>query len=229
MKKIIPLFLLFFTFLIGCKNSSKETENKEEITAESTSKENPIPAKIAMANGFENFKDLNEIEFTFNVKVNDTLRSERSWKWFPKSHKIQLSEKRETITYTKDDSLSGKSLMADQKFINDSYWFLFPYQLMWSNYESTYSEKEIAPISNKEMQMLTINYKGKGGYSPDDSYRVYFGDDNMIQEWTYISSNGRELTTTWEDYETFNGISISKMHKSEDSTFQLYFTNIKMQ
>ena len=228
MKKIITLSLLFIS-VIGCKDNPKEMENQKETTTKSISKENPITTKIAEANGFEHFNDLNEVDFTFNVKVNDTLRSERSWKWFPKTNKVELTEKGETISYTQGDSLSGKELAADQKFINDSYWLLFPYQLMWSNYESNYSEKEVAPISNKEMQMLTVNYKGKGGYSPDDSYKVYFNDEDMIQEWTYISSEGRELTTTWEDYEKFKGISISKMHKSADSTFQLYFTNIKLE
>jgi hypothetical protein len=226
MKKVISLCMIL-TFLIGCKDDSKKNENSENQALETPSEELPITAKIANANGVEKFKELEELNFTFNVKLNDTLRSERAWKWFPKSKKVELTEKGETISYTQGDSLTEKTLAVDQKFINDSYWFLFPHQLMWSDFESTYNEKGIAPISKDEMQMLTVNYKGKGGYSPDDSYRVYFGDDNMIQEWTYISSTGRELTTTWEDYETFKGIPISKMHKTADSSFQIYFTDIK--
>jgi hypothetical protein len=226
MKKVITL-CLFLTILIGCKEDSKNNEQSENQEVEITSEELPIATKLANANGVEKFKDIEELNFTFNVKVNDTLRSERAWKWFPKSKKVELTEKGETITYIQGDSLTEKTLAVDQKFINDSYWFLFPHQLMWSDFESTYNEKGIAPISNDEMQMLTINYKGKGGYSPDDTYHLFFGDDMMIKEWTYVSSTGRELTTTWEDYETFKGIPISKMHKSADGSFQLYFTGIK--
>ena len=225
MKKIITLCMLL-TFLIGCKDDSKNVEVSEDAIIETTSEELPITAQIANANGMEKFNELDELNFTFNVKVNDTLRSERSWKWFPKSKKVELTENGETISYTQGDSLSEKALAADQKFVNDSYWLLFPYQLMWSDFESTYNEKGMSPISNKEMKMLTVSYKDKGGYSPDDSYHIFFGDDNMIKEWTYVSSTGRELTTTWEDYETFKGIPIAKMHKSADSSFQLYFTDI---
>lgn len=217
---------MLFTFLVGCKNDSKNVDGDENVT-EAKAEEISIPTQIANANGIEKFKELEEINFTFNVKVNDTLRSERAWKWFPKTKRIELKEKGETISYTQGDSLNEKALGADQKFINDSYWLFFPYQLEWSEFESTYNEKGIAPISKEEMQMLTVSYKGKGGYSPDDSYHIFFGDDYMIKEWTYVSSGGRELTTTWEDYETFKEIPVSKMHKSEDGTFQLFFTDIE--
>ncbi len=225
MKSILTLCLLL-SILIGCKDKSDKTGNSELSTTEISSEELPITKKIANANGLEDFQKLEELNFTFNVKVNDTLRSERAWKWFPKTKKIVLTEKGETISYTQGDSLNDKTLAADQKFINDSYWLLFPYQLVWSEFESNYNEKAIAPISNQEMQKLTINYKGKGGYSPDDSYHLFFGDDMMIKEWTYVSSTGRELTTTWEDYETFKGVPISKMHKTADGSFQLYFSDI---
>ncbi|RKS43412.1 hypothetical protein BC962_2968 [Gillisia mitskevichiae] len=226
MKKILSLCLLL-TFLIGCKDNQSKSEGLEATVSEIKSEELPITAQIANANGMEKFNELDELNFTFNVKVNDTLRSNRAWKWFPKTKKVELTEKGETISYTQGDSLTENALAADQKFINDSYWLLFPYQLMWSDFESTYNEKGISPISNEEMKMLTVSYKGKGGYSPDDSYHIFFGEDNMIKEWTYVSSTGRELTTTWEDYETFKGIPIAKMHKSADSSFQLYFTDIK--
>ncbi|TVZ27377.1 hypothetical protein JM83_2414 [Gillisia sp. Hel_I_86] len=227
MKRIIVL-CMFFTFLVGCENKAEKTKNSDNSISEVTPEELPITTQIANANGIEKFKELEEVYFMFNVKVNDTLRSKRAWKWFPKSKKIELTEKGETISYIQGDSLSEKALAADQKFINDSYWLLFPYQLMWSDFEATYNEKGIAPLSNEEMKMLTVSYKGKGGYSPGDSYHIFFGDDNMIMEWTYVSSTGRELTTTWEDYETFKGIPIAKMHKTADSSFQLYFTNIKL-
>lgn len=227
MKKIITLCMLT-VFLVSCKNEANKNDELDNSSVTKTSEEVSITEKIANANEIEKFKDLDELNFTFNVKTNDTLRAERSWKWFPKSKKIELTEKGETIRYTQGDSLSEQAIAADQKFINDSYWLLFPYQLKWSDFESTYNEKEIAPISNEEMQMLTINYKGKGGYSPDDSYHIFFGEDYMIKEWTYVSSTGRELTTTWEDYETYKGIPIAKMHKSADSSFQLYFTDIKL-
>ena len=228
MKKLFT-FLLLSTLLIGCKDNSKNSESDKSAAVDSTSAVVPVTTKLANANGMEKFKELNELDFTFNVSVNGEVRSQRDWKWSPKTNKVTLSEKGETISYTKGESLDSTAMAADQKFINDTYWLLFPYQLMWSTYEFDPVQKATAPISNKEMQQLTIKYIGNGGYTPGDTYKLYFEDDLMIKEWTYISSDGRELTTTWEDYETFKGVPIAKMHKSADSTFQLYFTNIKVE
>ena len=223
MKKILSLCMLLL-LLTGCKNEPKTTD----ISEGSSVTEEPIPTKIAYANGFNNFKKVNQINFTFNVKVNDTVRSQRSWKWFPKENKIELTEKDEVFSYLKNDTLNEKAKAADQKFINDTYWLLFPYQLMWSNFEAEFYQTATTPISQQQMQGLTVKYSGDGGYTPGDTYRLYFTDDLMVKEWTYESSGGRTLSTTWEDYETFNGITISKMRKSEDGSFQLYFTDIEV-
>lgn len=223
MKKFLPLFTVLL-LLAGCKNEPK----KADFSETSASNEAPITTKIAYANGFENFEKVNQLNFTFNVKVNDTVRSQRSWKWYPKENKIELTENDETFSYIKKDSLDEQSKAADQKFINDTYWLLFPYQLMWSNFESEFHQTATAPISQQQMQGLTVTYSSDGGYTPGDTYRLYFSDDLMVKEWTYESSGGRTLSTTWEDYETFNGITISKMHKSEDGSFELYFTDIEV-
>ncbi len=95
MKKILFLFA-FTAFLSSCKNETKTEENSQTAQAEtdlSTSQ------KIANANGFENFEKVKEIDFTFNVKVGDTLRSSRAWKWYPKENKVAMTEKDSTASY----------------------------------------------------------------------------------------------------------------------------------
>jgi hypothetical protein len=223
MKNFLALCAVLI-LLAGCKNESEKTDIPESLS----SKEESITAKIAYSNGFENFEQVNQLNFTFNVKVNDTVRSQRSWKWSPKENKIELTEKGETFSYIKKDTLDEQANAADQKFINDSYWLLFPYQLMWSDFNFEYNQTATAPISHQQMQGLTVNYSSDGGYTPGDTYRLYLSDDLMVKEWTYESAGGRTLTTTWQDYETFNGITISKMRKSPDGSFQLYFTDIEV-
>jgi len=224
MKKI--LFLFAFTALLSsCKNETKSEENSETAKSE----ENLTTSqKIANANGLENFEKVEELDFTFNVKVNDTVRSSRSWKWYPKENKVAMTEKDSTNSYTRNsDNLSEAEKAMDSKFVNDSYWLLFPYQLVWSDASFTEEKDVTAPISKEKMNKLTVAYSEKGGYTPGDTYDVYYDNDYMIKEWVYkASGGGREMTTTWEDYETYKGIKISKMHKSEDGSFQLYFTDI---
>ncbi len=223
MKKLLFLLMLG-CFVISCN------EKKKEQDAPSEDPNLEIHEKIAMANGFKEFDSISELKFTFNVKVNDTLRSERQWVWNLKSDKISLTEKDSTMSYTKKDSLAKEKEYIDQRFVNDSYWLLFPYQLKWSDAEISEAKTAKAPISGEEMQMLTVSYPSEGGYTPGDSYDIYFDDDYMIQEWVYkASGGGREMATTWEDYEDFNGVKISKMHKSGDGSFELFFTNISVE
>ncbi|TBW27541.1 hypothetical protein [Gramella sp. KN1008] len=222
MKKYFPLLLL--VLISACNNQKKQTEEINE------DHEPEVHEKIAMASGFENFDSIEKINFTFNVKVNDTLRAERKWAWNVKSDKISLTEKDSTMSYTKKDSLAEDKKSIDRRFVNDSYWLLFPYQLKWSDAEFSEPKTSEAPISEKEMQMLTVSYPSEGGYTPGDSYDIYFDEDYMIREWVYKSANGqRESPSTWEDYKEFKGMKIATMHKSKDGSFELYFTDISVE
>lgn len=224
MKKLI-LFVTCSILLTGCKNENNTAQVSEE---ESTATGDPLTTQIAIANGFENFEDVKQLNFTFNVKVNDTLRSSRTWNWYPQEDKVELIENGTSFSYENDGDFDETEKAADQKFINDTYWLLFPYQLEWSDYENTYTKEVAAPISKQQMQQLTVKYDGDGGYTPGDTYHIFFNDDKIIQEWTFESSGGRTLTTTWEDYETYNGLKIAQTHKTEDGSFELFFTDIKV-
>lgn len=223
MKKTITLILLSLT-VIAC---NQEKKKKEEVAGDPNLE---VHEKIAMANGFEKFDSISKINFTFNVKVNDTLRSQRRWSWNIKTDKISLTEKDSTMSYTKKDSLAEDKKYIDRRFVNDSYWLLFPYQLKWSDAEFSEVKTAKAPISEKEMKMLTVSYPSEGGYTPGDSYDIYFDEDYMIREWVYKSSDGqRESPSTWEDYKDFDGIKIATMHKSKDGNFELFFSDISVE
>ncbi len=201
------------------KNISK-TREKITTTAEA----------IAYANGIKNWDKVKEIKFTFNVDK-DTTHFERSWHWKPKENIVTMINENDTITYnrTKLDSLSQR---VDQGFVNDKYWLLAPFNLVWDikSFASKHYVKSVAPISGKEMQKLTIIYNNEGGYTPGDAYDFYFEGDFIIKEWVYRQKNAEEpsLTTTWEDYESFNGIKIAKTHKRNEGDWTLHFTNIQV-
>ncbi|PRX45818.1 hypothetical protein [Salegentibacter salegens] len=220
--------LLFFTFLISalisCKNN--ETNIGKETAAET---DRSIEQQIAEAHGLNNFAEVEEIQFTFNVKVEDSLRTSREWTWNPQTDEIRLTEGDISRTYTKTDNIAENDKDIDQKFINDSYWFLFPFQMVWSDAEISEEKTGVAPISKKEMNYLEVSYKGEGGYTPGDTYVVYYKDDYLLEEWIYKSADGqREMPTTWEDFEDFQGLKISKSHKSPDGSFELFFTDIEV-
>lgn len=221
MKKIIALSLLTVASLVGCKNTEKEN------TAKTVSDPKAVAEKIAEAHGFANWKNVAEIGFTFNVD-RDTAHYERSWLWNVKTQDVRLISGNDTIQFNRG-SVTDSLRQADSGFVNDKFWFLFPYQLMWDKGTVlTYSEKEIAPISKKEMHKLTVVYPDSGGYSPGDGYDAYFGDDYVLQEWIYRKGHAVEpsLITTWESYSDIHGLKIATTHIKDSGNWKLYFTNV---
>ena len=217
MKSLVTLTFLFL-IAYSCKQDSKKATAEPE-------KELTTAQKIANAHGIQNWKNVSKIEFTFN-----TSRSNRAWSWEPKSQNVVLISKGDTIAYNRS-KVDSTSMQADRGFINDKYWFLAPFQLVWDK-GTTISDvvKEMAPISNVEMNKITLTYSNEGGYTPGDAYDFYFGDDYIIKEWIFRKGNAPEpsLMTTWEDYEDFNGLKIAKMHRNPKDDWQLYFTGISV-
>lgn len=226
------LFLCFIITVSACKEvtkSSEETTSRELIPEPDANPNRTIGETIAYKNGFENWKNVSEIQFTFNVDRNGN-HFERSWTWNPKTDAVIMHSAQDTVAYNRAsmDSITQKT---DAGFINDKYWLLAPYNLVWDKeIQTSKKENVIAPISKDTLNQLTIVYGNDGGYTPGDAYDFYFGKDFVIKEWVYRKGNDSlpSMTTTWEEYEDFNGLNIAKMHKDETGSFKLYFTNIKV-
>jgi hypothetical protein len=223
MKKSIGIILLVSLFLMSYKADKKENEN---ILPEQKLN---VLEKIAHANGFENWKNVKEIQFTFNVDRAGN-HTERSWIWNTKTNDVTSKTDKETVTYNRN-SLNDETSKTNAKFINDKFWLLVPFQLNWDAENFTYKHTKTAeaPISKKTMQKLTIVYGNEGGYTPGDAYDLYFEDDYILKEWIFRKGNQKEpsMTTTWEDYTEINGLKIAQTHINNEG-FKLYFTNIKV-
>ena len=214
----IALTLLFF---IACKKEKTETKQpKLEIS---------IAEKIAIAHGFENWKHVSEIQFTFNVDK-DSTHFERSWIWYPKTNQVTSITKNDIINYNRS-KIDSTLTKTDSGFINDKYWLLVPFQLIWDQ-GATVSEatKETAPICKSELYKTTITYPNEGGYTPGDAYDIYYSDDFLIKEWVFRKANQKEpsIITTFENYQDFNGIKIALDHKKAEGNWNLNFTNVKI-
>jgi len=112
--KAYPLFVIALLIFSSCKQENKEaTAEVKELT---------IAEKIAQANGIDNWKNVNEIKFTFNVDRADS-HFERSWTWNPKTDDVTMMTSADTVSYNRK-SIDSLSMRADQGFINDKYWLL---------------------------------------------------------------------------------------------------------
>ena len=226
---VLSLILVLF----ACKESSSHTAEDDSTTIETVQENNKkltTAETIAYKSGLEQWKEVNEISFTFNVDRGEK-HFERSFTWYPKTQKVIYMNSQDTIAYQRGNELDSLQTNADQAFINDKYWLLTPFQLAWDE-GTSFSEKEnqVAPISKDTLSMLTITYGSEGGYTPGDAYDLYYGNDFLIREWVFREGNSDtpSMVNTFEDYEDFNGLKIAKTHKDSTGNFNLHFTNISV-
>ncbi|MFD2828701.1 hypothetical protein ACFSYG_19640 [Leeuwenhoekiella polynyae] len=228
MKKTL-LTLLALMALVACKNESKtETieSSVEPVKLDRTSEEE-IAYKIAQATGIENWDDVAEVQFTFNVDRGDSHFA-RSWKWNPKSDDVTMMSEQDTVAYNRKN-VDSLAMNADKGFINDSFWLLAPMHLVWDEGTVlTVQDTATAPMSEQKMSKITLTYDGDGGYTPGDAYDFFYDDDYRVKEWIYRRGNVSEysMVTTWEGYEDYNGIEIASDHKAPEDAVHLYFTDI---
>jgi len=216
MKSLTPM-LAVLGLVMACNVPATETTHELTPTE-----------KIARAYGIDKFDNMGELDYTFNVQ-RDTILSGRSWRWRPSSGEVVSISNGDTVSY--NNANVGEDLkQVDHRFINDKYWLLFPFQLVWdSDMSFKLTEKQEAPISGKPMNHLVVTYGSEGGYTPGDVYELFLDDNWLIREWVFRKGGSEEpsLVTTWENYKDFDGIKIALDHYSKDRGFRLFFTNVK--
>lgn len=215
--------IAFIALFISCKIDKKETPKEQ-------TKDLSVLEKIANAHGFENWKSVEEINFTFNVD-RDSTHFERSWTWNPRNNGVISISGTDTLKYNRA-TMDTLAIKANAGFINDRYWLLAPFNLIWDgdNFTHEHIAATTAPISNQPMQKLTIVYGDEGGYTPGDAYDFYFNDDFLIREWVFRKGNQEEPSTmtTWENYTDINGFKLALDHKRPGENFNLYFTGVEL-
>lgn len=223
MKKI-SLLSIIFLFIFSCK---KDTNNSNETSKPNQSeKVETILTKIANAYGYENWDKVEKVNFSFVVNPGEN-ESLRRWEWNPKSGKVTLNSKDNNISYQRGN-IKEEYIDTDRAFVNDSFWLLFPFHLVWDDIKYDVVENSKSPIHNKETTKLIVRYPEEGGYTPGDKYEVYINDDFQILEWTYHPKGKEEpaLANTFEDLSNFDGIKVNMIHRNPDTGFQLNFRDV---
>jgi hypothetical protein len=175
------------------------------------------------------------MDYTFNVEFGGKKIS-RKWEWNPKTKEITYwgkdkNGKEVTLTYNRNDKMDEKTKKIDAAFINDNYWLLFPFHLVWdTNVKFTDEGMKKYPIGNGEGRCLAVQYSNKVGYTPGDQFDLYLNKNNMIHEWIYLHGGSKKnpRPATWEGNKTYGGFTISTMHKGPGKTFKLWFSDVKV-
>lgn len=213
------LAIILPALILGCTNNKNESTEVEELSD---------IERIAKAYGIDNFHDLKQLQYTFNVARQDTLLVSRKWVWNKESGDIIMINQGDTVNYKLSD-ITEDLKTTDHRFINDKYWLLFPFQLVWDkDMTPTNMGMHKAPISGQQRTKLTIQYGSEGGYTPGDAYDLYLDENWIIREWEFRKS-GKDSpgsAISWEGYMDYNGIKIATNHNNIESGLRIYFTDI---
>ena len=220
--KSLYLSLVCLLLVFSCKSEKKEIAVDEETVQLS------VAEKIANAHGYKNWDDVDKVAFTFKVDRDTIKGNGRSWVWFPKNDSVYMKAGTQELRYSRK-SLDSVPANADKAFINDKFWLLVPFQLVWDKTATISEAKKVeSPIHKEQLDMITVTYPIEGGYTPGDAYDIYFDENYLIKEWSYRQGNSLKpsLSNTFENYQDFNGIKIATDHKKDNGNWNLNFTDV---
>ncbi|MEM7008800.1 MAG: hypothetical protein AAF462_06645 [Thermodesulfobacteriota bacterium] len=229
-KKLLLLPIAFILF-IAAAYADDDSVEPDAGPDDKTHVVSAIGQKIADAYGFQSFDKVSEIQYTFNARLGDkTIK--RSWVWNPKDNKVTYKENGETVTYNQNDlsSASEEIKDIDAKFINDQYWLIFPFHLVWDDgiRIEVEDQKLDLPLGSGSSTKISVIYPETGGYTPGDIYDLYLDDNSMITKWVYRKggSDAPTRVSTWEDNMELGSITISLNRQDPDSDFRVWFTDV---
>jgi hypothetical protein len=200
----------------------------------------PIVQQIAKAYGFDSFSQIEKIRYTFNAGLGE-IKLNRSWVWEPKTDQVSYDGKDKAgkpvkLTYLRSQVSSQPAVVKeeiDPAFINDQYWLIFPFHLIWDGsvkIEDTGMHK--LPLGKGSATRVLVTYSSVG-YTPGDIWELFVGGDNRIQEWTYHHAGSEKPTVvcTWEDYKKAGPLLISMDHHGSrlGKPMRISFTDVAVQ
>ena len=195
----------------------------------------PPRARLAEAYGLRDFDQVEEMRYTFNVRLPDRVVS-RSWAWEPKTDRVTFmgtAEQGGPVAYERS-VLAGRPderiRKTDPQFVNDHYWLLFPLRLYWDQSATVTADPEPQklPIGAGHAERLVVRYPANEGYTPGDLYELFIDDSGRITQWVYRKGGAPQPTriTTWEGYQKVGPLTLSLDHRSPDGSFRVWFTDV---
>ena len=193
-----------------------------------------LAQSVAEAHGLKRWPEVRAIQFTSHAQLPDRT-VKRTWIWHPPTREvIQYGNDGPALSWKRDElaDASGDVKGADAMFINDIYWLLFPFHMIWDTActLTLHEGDHPLPIGSGVGRKLTVTYTGAEGYTPGDAYDVFVGGDNRIAAWIYRKGNAPTPTrmSTWEDYREVGGLVLAHDHRGPDG-FRVWFTDVRVE
>lgn len=186
----------------------------------------PILDQIAKAYGIDSYENIEAIRYTWNGEIPGVFKLAHTWEWEPKTGKIYYKgqdkeNKPVKVNYKSSELNSQPDAVKNQvepAFVNDNYWLLFPFHAYWdSGATVTDQGMKKLPIGAGSARLVSVKYPAEaGGYTPGDTWDLYIGKDNRVQQMVYHRGGPTKpslVTVTWTGYKKAGPLLISTEHR----------------
>ena len=199
----------------------------------------PIAEQIAKTYGLDSFGQVEAIRYTFNLRAPGRNFS-RSWVWQLKTSQISYEGKDKDGKPVKVTFIQSQPNTAivkekiDWFFVNDNYWLILPIHLYWDSPGADAQEMGMQklPLGKGSAKLVTVKYP-KGGYTPGDTWDLYVGSDNRIEEMVYHRGDPKSpvpgiVIVTWAGYKKAGPLLFSTEHRgtADGKPMHLFFSNV---
>ncbi len=184
----------------------------------------PIAEQMAKTYGLDSFGQIEGIRYTFNAELPGVELS-RTWEWNPKTDTVSYEGKDKEgkpikVTYQRSQLSSQSDAIKneiDPAFLNDQYWLLFPFHVVWDISATVTDEgMQKLPLGNGSAERVVVKYPSEGGDSPGDTWELYVGADKRIEEFIFHRGGTRKpsvVIATWADHKKAGPLLISTDHR----------------
>jgi len=202
-------------------------------------KGNSVAEPIAKTYGLDSFGQIDAIRYTFNVEFPGVNLS-RSWIWEPKTGQVSYEGKDKEgkpvkVTYQRSQLNSQTDAVKneiDPGFVNDQYWLLFPFHAYWDTGADVQDKgAQQLPLGNGSAQLISVKYPSNIGYTPGDTWDLYLGKDNRVEQFVYTRGGPKKpsvVKATWEGYKKAGPLLISTDHRgtADGGPLHLFFSDV---
>ena len=202
----------------------------------------PAIEKVAKAYGLDSFAQIEAIRYTWSVQF-PGVDVTHTWEWEPKTNKVTYSGKDKdgkpvNVTYLRGDLSNQPDNVKNQidpSFTNDNYWALFPFHAYWDT-SATVTDQGMhkLPIGAGSADLMSVKYPQElGGYTPGDTWDLYIGKDNRVEQFTYHRGGTQKpsvVSTTWTGYKTAGPLLFSTEHRgtADGKPFHLFLSDVSV-
>ena len=186
----------------------------------------PIIDDIAKAYGLHSYGQVEGIRYTWNGEIPGLFKLSHKWEWEPKTGRVSFEGtdkdgKPVKVSYLRSELNSQPDAVKNQiepSFVNDNYWLLFPLHAYWDTSATVTNEgMQKLPQGTGTATKVVVKYPSEaGGYTPGDTWELYVGKDNRVQQMVYHRGGDKKpslVIASWTGYKKAGPLLFSTEHR----------------